>query len=79
MNAIIDGLLAYMARTSDEQFEQDWASLEEYNKIGPEINRFIQQSCDLDRFSIDSLISEITFKNIEKNPNFNLDSFFLYL
>lgn len=79
MSAIIEGLLAYLAKTSDEQFEKDWAELEEYNNIGPEINSFIQQSCELEKFKIDNLISDIKFKNREKNPDFNLGSFFYYL
>ncbi len=33
MSAIIDGLLAYMARTSDDQFERDIATLEDYNNL----------------------------------------------
>lgn len=72
MSAIIDGLLAYMVRTSDDQFERDIATLEDYNNIGPSIKNFLEQLC-----TTSDGLSEITLKNTEKNSGFNLDSFFL--
>lgn len=72
MSAIINGLLAYMARTSNDQFEKDIAALEEYNSIGPDVSSFLEQL-----YATNNGLSEITLKNTEKNSGFNLDSFFL--
>lgn len=77
MSKLVEGLLAYLARTSEDQFAKDWAELEKYNEIGPEINSFIEQSCELDRFRIDNLISEVTLINNIENPDFIPDFFYL--
>lgn len=44
MGKLVDGLLAYLARTSKEQLEKDWIALEKYNDFGPEVNEFIKQT-----------------------------------
>lgn len=77
MGKLVDGLLEYLASTSEIQFAKDWADLEKYNEIGPEINSFIEQSCELDRFRIDDLISEVTLINNIENPDFIPDFFYL--
>ncbi len=77
MSKLVEGLLAYLARTSEDQFAKDWAELEKYNEIGPEINSFIEQSCELGRFRIDNLISEVTLINNIENPDFIPDFFYL--
>lgn len=77
MGKLVDGLLAYLANTSEEQFAKDWAELEKYNEIGPEINSFIEQSKELDKLRIDNLITEVTLINNIKNPDFTPDFFYL--
>ncbi len=74
MGKLIDGLLDYLANTSQEQIKKDLERLDKYKDVGPNVDAFINQALERS-----NLIAEVILKNKEKNSEFNLNSFFLYI
>jgi hypothetical protein len=79
-NPIIESLVNYLSNVSQEQFEKDWAILDEYNNIGPEVDDFILQAYDIHYQYIDDWLhqSNIDLSKLKKNPEYILDSFFYH-
>lgn len=79
-NPIIESLVNYLSNVSQEQFDKDWAILDKYNSIGPDVDDFLQQAFYFNCQYIDDWIPQlnIDFSKIQKNPEFILDSFFYY-
>ena len=43
MGKIIDGLLNYLSKTSQEQIEEDLKKLDKYKNVGPNVDDFLNR------------------------------------
>jgi hypothetical protein len=42
MNSIIEQLKSYLDNTSEEQLLRDWAELDEFSNVGPDVDEYLE-------------------------------------
>lgn len=77
MSKLLDELLDFLSSATHEQLEENWKSLEPYEKIGPSAREFVEYSMRGFQFSLHNDVNNFIFVNNEKIQSIALD-FFIY-
>lgn len=76
MNEILEKLRAYYRDTPQHQIDADWEACQEFDKIGPTIKEFLQESASFQNFNMKlSEQPEYLYENLKSEVFFG---FFLY-